>query len=225
MLTAFLSTRAIILTKTSASAITSFIPTLISALELAHNKSHTLLLVAPPYIVTMIASLLISHHSDKGPSRSSYIIVLISVALLGFFVNISTTDPRTRYGSYFLILGGLYGSYNVALAWISTTLPAPASKRAAALALVNTIGNLAQIYAPYLYLEKNGPRYMDAMLTNLGFCLMCICATYTLRRFLVIENEELDAGEREREVDGDEVAVEGEIPQQGGRVMGFRYVL
>jgi MFS family permease len=220
-----LSTRAIILTKTSASAITSFIPTIISALELAHTHSHILLLVAPPYIVTTIVSLLISHHSDKGPSRSTHIIIPISVALLGFLVNLSTTNPRTRYGSLFLILGGLYGSYNVALAWISSTLPAPASKRAAALALINTIGNLAQIYAPYLYLKKNGPRYVDAMLANAGFCLMCICATFVLRRLLMTENDVLDMEEREREVDGEEVVVEGEIVNEVERELSFRYVL
>lgn len=71
-----------------------------------------------------------------------------------------------RYLGVFLMLGGVYGSYNVALAWISSTLPRPREKRASAIALVNTVGNIAQIYSPYLYPASDGPRYLVAMSVN-----------------------------------------------------------
>lgn len=107
----------------------------------------------------------------------------------------STEVLGARYASLFLMLGGVYGSYNVALAWISSTLPRPVEKRAAAIAIVNTVGNLAQIYSPYLYPSSNGPRYLTAMITNSCFCLACIAATLLLRYCLVQENKKSDEGE------------------------------
>jgi hypothetical protein len=66
-------------------------------------------------------------------------------------------------------------------------------KRSAAIALINTVGNLAQIYSPYLYLKENGPRYLTAMIANSCFCLACLGATLLLRYCLKRENEKLEA--------------------------------
>jgi hypothetical protein len=50
------------------------------------------------------------------------------------------------------------------------------------------MGNLAQIYSPYFYLPQNGPRYLLAMTSNVGFCIACIAAVLLLRRYLRKEN-------------------------------------
>jgi hypothetical protein len=39
------------------------------------------------------------------------------------------------------MIGGMFGSYNVALAWISSTFARPRAKRAAAYATINSLGN------------------------------------------------------------------------------------
>jgi hypothetical protein len=43
-------------------------------------------------------------------------------AMFGFGVAAVTMSLGARYLSLFLMLGGVYGSYNVALAWISSTV-------------------------------------------------------------------------------------------------------
>jgi len=115
--------------------------------------------------------------------------------MAGYIIAASSMALPARYLAMFLALGGVYGSYNVALAWISSTLPKPLEKRAAAIALINTVGNLAQIYSPYLYLKQNGPRYLTAMIANSCFCLACLGATMLLRYCLKRENAKLDAAE------------------------------
>jgi MFS family permease len=160
----------IIITKTSAGAVTSFIPTLVATFH--YSRVQTLLLVAPPYVFATLVALLVSYSSDRRRERSMHIIVPIFFGMAGFIIAASTTILAARYLSLFLMLAGVYGSYNVALAWISSTLPRPVEKRAASIAIVNTVGNIAQIYSPYLYPSSNGPRYLTAMIVN--------CKTFAL---------------------------------------------
>lgn len=93
------------------------------------------------------------------------------------------------------------------------------------------MGNIAQIYSPYLYLKENGPRYLTAMIANSCFCLACLLATLTLRYFLTKENAKLEVAETiigavtdEDKVGGTELETTG----AGGPTrfaQGFRYVL
>jgi hypothetical protein len=110
----------IILTKTTAGAVTSFIPTLVATFN--RSRVQTLLLVAPPYIFAAGISLLVSRMSDRLEERSYHIIVPMAFAMIGFAVGAMTMNLSARYLSLFLMLGGVYGSYNVALAWISSTV-------------------------------------------------------------------------------------------------------
>ncbi|KAK6382975.1 hypothetical protein LTS17_003645 [Exophiala oligosperma] len=180
----------IIITKTSAGAVTSFIPTLVK--NFGYGKIETLLLVAPPYIFAAVMALAVSYSSDRFSERSMHIVAPISLAMAGFIIATASMALAARYLSLFLMLGGVYGSYNVALAWISSTLPRPVEKRSAAIALINTFGNIAQIYSPYMYLQEMGPRYLAAMVANACFCIACFLATLVLRWALVKENAKLE---------------------------------
>jgi MFS family permease len=191
--------RAIVLTKTSAGAVTSFIPTLVTTLGL--SRILTLLLVAPPYVCASIAGLLVSRSSDKRSERAYHIIFPITFGLLGFLLFSISPSSLLHYLCLFLMLTGVYASYNVALAWISSTIPTPAEKRSAAIAIINVTGNCAQIYSPYLYLKENGPRYKAAMVANSLFCLSCVGFVWILRRYLKRENAKLDAA---RALSGDD---------------------
>jgi Major Facilitator Superfamily len=185
----------IVITKTSAGAVTSFIPTLVATL--GYNKVNSLLLVAPPYVFATIIALAVSHSSDKRGERCFHIMLPIFFGMVGFIIAAITLNFAARYISLFFMLAGVYGSYNVALAWISSTLPRPIEKRAAAIALVNTVGNFAQIYSPYLYPSTDGPRYLNAMIANACFCVGCAGVTFALRFCLVNENKALTTLERQ----------------------------
>jgi hypothetical protein len=110
----------IIITKTSAGAVTSFIPTLVATF--GYSRIETLLLVGPPYVFAAAATLGISYRSDQVGERAYHIIIPIIFAVFGFGIAAITTALSARYLALFLMLGGVYGSYNVALAWISSTV-------------------------------------------------------------------------------------------------------
>jgi len=220
----------IVIMKTSAGAVTSFIPTLVATL--GYSKVNSLLLVAPPYVFATIVALAVSYSSDKRGERCYHIVVPIFFGMVGFIVAASTLNFTARYISLFLMLAGVYGSYNVALAWISSTLPRPIEKRAAATALVNTVGNFAQIYSPYLYGSTAGPRYLNAMIANACFCVCCAGTTILLRFCLVNANKALAAIEVENANDlpAEKAVVEEIIDVSSpGRIValapGFRYAL
>lgn len=202
----------IIITKTSASAVTSFIPTLVATFGL--GRASTLLLVGPPYVCAAAVSLAVSRMSDRAGERGYHIVGPMIGALLGFITAAATTNIGARYLALFFMLGGIYGSYNVALAWISSTLPRPVEKRAAAIAIINMMGNVAQIYSPYLYLPSNGPRYLLAMVVNVSFCGACIAIAIYLKRCLRKENDEMTRKSGQEAYDSDE-----------GDEIGYRYTL
>lgn len=202
----------IITAKTTAGTVTSFIPTLVATFGL--SKIHTLLLVAPPYVFAAAVTLVISRSSDHRSERGLHIIIPILVASVAFILSALTLETILRYLSLFLMLGGVYGSFNVALAWISSTVPSPAEKRSASLAIVNSIGNLAQVFAPYLYLQEFGPKYLLAMVVNAGACFTCAMIALALRNLLKKENERMRRGEETDDHD-----------DEGRKGEGFRYVL
>ncbi|ETS83455.1 hypothetical protein PFICI_05331 [Pestalotiopsis fici W106-1] len=224
---------AVVITKTTAAAVTSFVPTLVATFEFSSVQS--LLMTAPPYVFAAIVAMAVSISSDRRAERYGHLVVPLAVGMVGYIVAASTTTLAPRYFSLFLMLGGVYGSFNVTYAWISSTIPRPLEKRAAAFAFANMVGNFAQIYSPYMYNSSTGPRYLPAMTANTVFVFASICCATVLRFCLVRENRKLDALENVQEDDGGspekgELEKRDEIVQES-RVgplalsPGFRYTL
>lgn len=111
---------AIMMTKTTAAAVTSFIPTLVATFE--YSPVQSLLMVAPPYLFAAIAAMAISISSDRLSERYFHLVVPLVVGMVGYIIAASTTTLAPRYFSLFLMLGGVYGSFNVTYAWMSSTV-------------------------------------------------------------------------------------------------------
>jgi len=146
--------------KSSAGAVTQFIPTITATF--GYSTFISLVLTAPPYIFTILCSLFFSFTSDKYEERGYHIAGAIMFSCCGYIMAAASPASliATRYLACFIALGGLYGTYNAQLAWVSTSIPAPKAKRAAGYAIVNSIGNASQIWAPYLFDPKTAPRYI-----------------------------------------------------------------
>ncbi|ATY59114.1 Major facilitator superfamily transporter [Cordyceps militaris] len=191
----------IVVLKTSAGAVTQFIPTLVATFHF--GKVQTLLLTAPPFVFAAIVALAVSVSSDKRGERCLHLIIPLTFALIGFIIAATTQGLVPRYFSLFLALGGVYGCYDITYAWMSSTIPRPLEKRSSAFAIANMVGNIAQVYSPYMYPKSSGPRYLPAMIANSGAVILSIacCATlyYSLRR----ENKILEAAQMHRNDDGD----------------------
>lgn len=109
------------------------------------------------------------------------------------------------------------------LAWISNTIPRPAAKKAAAIAMVNAMGNIGSIPGSYIWPAKYGPYYVESFGAEIAlFSFACLCAL-TLRFYLRAQNKKMD---REEAVT---MVVEGYAEKLGGegqaiRRQGFRYL-
>jgi hypothetical protein len=100
-----------------------------------------------------------------------------------------------------IMVGAIYSGYVVTLSWISNVLPRPPAKRAAALAGINALSNVCQIYSPFLYPSNDGPKYVTAMAVNLSMSGMSIIFGTILRFYLVFLNKKLDKADRGEEID------------------------
>ncbi|KAK6593616.1 pantothenate transporter liz1 [Botrytis cinerea] len=178
---------------TSAGTVTTLFPSVVKGL--GRGNIESLLLTTPPYLIAVIAILCNAWHADASGERYLHIAGPPVLAFISFAIAAGTTKFAPRYLAMCLMVGANYSGYVVALSWISNVLPRPPSKRAAALAGINALSNVAQIYSPYLYPSSDAPRYAKAMYVNLSMSVVSIIFATILRFHLVRLNKKLDRGE------------------------------
>lgn len=122
-------------------------------------------------------------------------------------VRFASLDIRD-HTSFNTFLGGI-----LLLGWVSTSIPRPPVKRAAAIAIVNGFANIGQIPASYLWPTKWGPKYWQSFTTELCFLAFSLAiglGPFPLtrpikfanrdsgyRQYLVYLNKKLERGETE----------------------------
>jgi hypothetical protein len=111
---------------------------------------------------------------------------------------------------------GVYSAFNVTLSWVSSTIPRPKSKRAAALAMVNSLANCTHLFTSYLYPKTDAPQFVMAGATLASFCALCAIMSFVLRTYLKRENAKFDRAEG---------FVPGDKEAAGGQQKGFRYLI
>ncbi|KAJ5085766.1 MFS general substrate transporter [Penicillium argentinense] len=208
---------------TSAGAVTTFFPIVMSGL--GKSSVVTLLLTTPPYLIGTIVVLINAWHADKTGERYLHIALPPIIAIVAFIIALANTSFAAQYVAMCLMIGGIYAGYVVLLGYVSNVLPRPASKRAAALALINCLSNVCQIYTPYLYPDSASPRFVAAFSHNLTLCAVTIIFATIIRIVLGRLNKQLD---HEEGLDIDTSgAQENEEHGLPGRAVtqGFRFLL
>lgn len=93
------------------------------------------------------------------------------------------------------------------------------------------VGNIAQVYSPYLYDKSSGPQYLPAMIANSAFVFGSIAAATALLYCLKWENRKLDEAEAMIEQQEDDAPaknvsiVESRFEGTVKLNRGFRYIL
>ncbi|RAK79349.1 MFS general substrate transporter [Aspergillus fijiensis CBS 313.89] len=178
---------------TASGAVTTFFPSVMAGL--GKNNIDTLLLTTPPYLIGTIFVLINAWHADLTGERYLHIVLPPILAIVSFILAMAGSSFAARYVAMCIMLPGIYSSYVVALGYISNILPRPATKRAAALALINCLSNVCQIYTPYLYPNSASPRYITAFSVNIAMSSMTIIFATILRLYLGRLNKRLDREE------------------------------
>ncbi|BAE58454.1 unnamed protein product [Aspergillus oryzae RIB40] len=120
---------------------------------LGKDNIDTLLLTTPPCLIGTIIVLIHAWDADGTGERYLHLCLPPTFAIASFILYMAGNNFAARYVAMSIMPGSIYASYVVALGYISNSnvLPRPAAKRAAALAFINAVSNVAQIYTPYHY--------------------------------------------------------------------------
>ncbi|KAJ4303344.1 hypothetical protein N0V90_002237 [Kalmusia sp. IMI 367209] len=182
----------------SACSFNNFFPTVVGSL--GFDRTITLVLTCPPYLVSGLFGIVIGLTSGKFNERTWHITACMGAAFIGFVISCATMNVAARYISCFLFASGAYAVNSVILGWVSATLGQTAEKKAVSLSIVNVVANASYIYTAYLYPKSDGPKYLTAMASNAAFAFMTISCAWVLRIWLQSTNKKLRQERPEEQV-------------------------
>ncbi|KAL1865061.1 hypothetical protein VTK73DRAFT_5516 [Phialemonium thermophilum] len=206
----------------TAQSFNNFFPSIVGTL--GYDSTKTLLLTSPPYFFAFFVSLAVSFHAAHKDERGYHIAVPMVFALLGNLLAMFVPTTGGRYFSMFLMTGGAYSPYNLCVSWVSSSLPRPRAKRAAALAIVNFMAaGVAHFYTSYMFPDSQKPRYYAGGGVMSGACMVCCLMALSIKYYLKKQNLKFEA-EEERGVVS-HAYIKGSKKGHGGDgVVSFRYV-
>ncbi|KAL4924555.1 putative MFS transporter [Aspergillus undulatus] len=177
----------------SANGFKNFMPTVIETL--GFNSTVTLVLTCPPYLVATFTSVAVSWSSGYFNERTWHVTISKILAIVGFAVACGTLNVGARYFAMVLFVGATYGVNNINIAWVAATVGQTDEKKAVAIAITNTLGNLASVYTPYLWPDSDAPWFAPAMHASIGFSAGVVILAWVMRLILMRENKKLRAAD------------------------------
>jgi hypothetical protein len=173
----------------SANGFKNFMPTVVKTL--GFNPTVTLVLTCPPYLVATFTSVMVSWSSGYFNERTWHVTISKALAIVGFALACGTLNLGARYFAMILFVGATYGVNNINIAWTAATLGQTDEKKAVAIAITNTLGNIASVYTPYLWPDSDAPKFALAMYCSIGFSVGVVILAWVMRIILVRENKKI----------------------------------
>ncbi|KIW19820.1 hypothetical protein PV08_00395 [Exophiala spinifera] len=202
-----------------------FFPTLIKDLGFKSN-TETLLLTSPPYLFAFFFVVAICYFADRKQRRSVFAIVSICIAICSCIVLIATNEQNQwiRYAISFPLTAGTFSVYATTYTWLSSTIPQPAIKRAAAIGIANSWANLASLYANYFWLDGFAPTYRISWVIVLAFQVLGLASMVALRLSLKRSNRKFEKLSQEVSPSDTSALARLDIDERRAVVGNFRYV-
>ncbi|KAH8722983.1 major facilitator superfamily domain-containing protein [Phaeosphaeriaceae sp. PMI808] len=143
------------------STLSYFYPTLVNGLGYKSTVQAQYMTV-PIYGVAFVCTAVTTYFADSIANHRGLVISSwLSFSLITSILVCVIYDFKVRYALLVLMAAGLWASNAVALSFASATFGSMKPEvRAIALALVNAMGNLAQIYGAYLFPAEDQPKYL-----------------------------------------------------------------
>ncbi|KAK4508318.1 hypothetical protein PRZ48_002056 [Zasmidium cellare] len=152
------------------STLSYFYPTLVQGLGYTSHMAQYM--VVPIYAVAFVCVGVTGYFSDKFPlQRGAIIAAWLTVSLICSIVICVVYNFTARYALLVIMAAGLWSTNGLSLSYASSTFASmPQETRAVSLALVNALGNLAQIYGAYLFPSDDAPKYLLGFGVISGMC-------------------------------------------------------
>ncbi|KAH8725566.1 major facilitator superfamily domain-containing protein [Phaeosphaeriaceae sp. PMI808] len=167
-------------------SIAYFYPTLVKGL--GYDSTTAQFMTAPLYVCAVPAAIGLSILGDRKPEwRGYYLAAAMSLGAIFSAVTAGVLNFKARYVLLCFLNMCLYCTIPLALAFSTSSMGAVEPEiRSIALAWMNSLGNLAQVYNSYIWPHKDAPRYLTgfstyAALLTLGAMLYTGGAIYFKR--------------------------------------------
>ncbi|KAF2770993.1 MFS general substrate transporter [Teratosphaeria nubilosa] len=162
------------------STLSYFYPTLVEGLGYSSHMAQYM--VVPIYAVAFVCVLVTGYYSDKAPrQRGAIIASWLVVSTVCSIIICAVYDFKARYALLVIMAAALWATNGLSLSYAASTFGAmPQEVRAVSLALVNALGNLAQIYGAYLFPSKDEPKYLLGFGVISGMCALVWSYTASL---------------------------------------------
>ncbi|KAH7409409.1 major facilitator superfamily domain-containing protein [Cadophora sp. MPI-SDFR-AT-0126] len=167
----------------------NFFPSVVQGLNF--NRTITLALTCPPYLIAGVISVYWSWSSGRFNERTWHITSAKCVAILGFILGFAINNTAARYVSMIIFAVGTYAVNSIILGWVGATCGQTKEKRAVALSIIVSTSNASFIWTPYLWTDSYGGRYTLAMATSAAFSFLCALAAWGMRFALMRENKKI----------------------------------
>jgi MFS family permease len=167
------------------STLSYFYPTLVHGLGYTSTVEAQYMTV-PIYAVAFVCTLVTGFFCDRIPDHRGIVISCwLTVSLITAIVVCTVYNYTVRYAMLVIMAAGLWSANGLSLSYASSTFgDMEAEVRAVALALVNCMGNLAQIYGSYLFPSEEKPKYLKGFGTISGLLALGVCV-YALMHVLL----------------------------------------
>ncbi|KAF8816104.1 MFS general substrate transporter [Phlegmacium glaucopus] len=189
-----------------------------------HTPAVSQLLTVPPYVFATICVYVFAYFSDKLKMRSPFILIGLTMCLIGFTINISHVHSGVKYFGVFFVVAGSYSAFPGIVAWLGNNL-AGQYKRGIGMAIHIGIGNFSGAIASNIYRTQDAPRYrlghgIELMFVGIGF----ITVPIAIISYINI-NRKRDEMQREALAKGEKNYTSQQLREMGDRAPDFRYTL
>ncbi|PVH85583.1 MFS general substrate transporter [Cadophora sp. DSE1049] len=155
------------------------------------STTLTLVLTAPPYLMATLCAFTVAFNSDRVGERGWHISIPMSVAVVGFIISAASLSIPIRYFASFLFICGCFSANAGVFSWASNTLSQTPEKRACAVAIINMLSQLGNIWSPYFFKPSDAPRYVMAMVLMMAFAVLSVLCCVVMKFGLKKQNKKI----------------------------------
>jgi cyanate permease len=134
-----------------------FLPTIIK--NMGYSANNAQLMSVPPYVCACFFTIAGSWWADRVRMRGVFMMAFQAVAIAGFAMLAGSGRPAVQYAGTVLAAIGIYPQIPLGMAWNSANIGG-SLKRGTGIAMQVMGGNCGGIIASYVYLSRDGPRFV-----------------------------------------------------------------
>ncbi|KAH0378930.1 MFS general substrate transporter, partial [Aureobasidium melanogenum] len=166
------------------STLSYFYPTLVKGL--GYTGKDVQYMTVPIYVVAFVCTIGNSIYMDKRPHYRGWALgAWMGLAMVCSIIICAVYNFKARYALLVLMASGLWVSNALSLAYASSTFAHMSHEvKGISLAIVNAMGNLAQIYGSYLFPSNDAPKYLMGFGVISGLCFTGVIAYVSLQILL-----------------------------------------